>query len=430
MSQKITIKMKKGWLAAFLAALIYRIFLDLAYYLSIARVWASEGFILNPNPIKATESYLLFFVIFLLMPKGTQKISEIIIWLLVLFSYVPLLTLYALAEGPRLLIYGVTLFWILVFALSLAVPISKITFIKKNQGTGLYTFFFVAFATAIIFLIFKYGAFTFNFDLNKVYEIRRIFVGLDIPFSNYLFNWVALILNPFFFVAFLRKKRWLLLVLSAFFQMALFSITGNKVYLFAIPFVLFIVWLIKTKRPLFSASIGISAIIIIGLVASFFGNNWFSNLFANRTLLVPALVTFDYYDFFSKNDLVYLSSNRIFNDFLVYPYNLDPPHLIGSVYFGNPIMNVNCGIVADAYMNFGLPGFVILAFLLVILLKIADSFSNNKNIEMVIAAFGMSVIFFTNIPFLTLFLTDGMLLGLLILYLLPREDEKNLHCHN
>jgi hypothetical protein len=93
-------------------------------------------------------------------------------------------------------------------------------------------------------------------------------------------------------------------------------------------------------------------------------------------------------------------------------------------------MNVNCGIIADAYMNFGLLGFVILPFLLVILLKIADSFSNNKNIEMAIAAFGMSVIFFTNVPFLTLFLTDGMLLSLLILYSLPHENEKNLYCHN
>jgi len=430
MDQKKTIKIRKGWREAFLAALTYRIFLDLVYYISIARVWASEGFILNPDPIKIAESYLLFFFIFLLMPKGTKKISEIIIWLLVFFSYVPSLTLYAMASGPRLLIYGITFFLMLVFALSSAMPIPKIVFLKKSQGTGLCTFFFAVFSTAIVFLIFNHGMFTFNFDLNKVYEIRRMFVGLNIPFSIYLFNWVALILNPFFFVAFLRKKKWFFLVLVALFQMAIFSITGNKVYLFAIPFILFIIWFIRTRRPLFSASIGMTAMIIVGLIASFFGNNWVSNLFANRTLLVPALVTFDYYDFFSKNDLVYLSSNRIFDNFLVYPYNLDPPHLIGSVYFGNPIMNVNCGIIADAYMNFGLLGFVILPFLLVILLKIADSFSNNKNIEMAIAAFGMSVIFFTNVPFLTLFLTDGMLLSLLILYSLPHENEKNLYCHN
>ena len=428
--QKITIKLKKGWRLALFAMLIYRIFLDLAYYFSIARLWAFEGFILNPDPIRIAESYLLFFVIFLLMPKGTQKLSEVVIWLSVLFSYVPLLTLYALAAGPRLLIYGVTIFWILVFALSSAIPILRVTFLRKKQGTGLRAFFFVILIAVIAFLIFKYGAFAFNFDLNKVYEIRSKFVGLNIPFSSYLFNWAALVINPFFLIVFLRKKRWFFLGLATLFQMALFSITGNKVYLFAIPFILFIIWFIRTKRPLFFASVGMSAMIIIGLAVSFFGNNVVSNLFANRTLLMPALVTFNYYDFFSRNEFVYLSSNRIFNNFFDYPYELDPPHLIGGVYFGNPVINANCGIVADAYMNFGLSGFVILAFLLTILLKIADSFANNKNIEMAIAAFGIYVIFFANVSFLTLFLTNGMLLSLLILYLLPCQNEKNLHYHN
>jgi len=97
--QKITIKLKKGWRLALFAMLIYRIFLDLAYYFSIARLWAFEGFILNPDPIRIAESYLLFFVIFLLMPKGTQKLSEVVIWLSVLFSYVPLL--YFVCTGRR-----------------------------------------------------------------------------------------------------------------------------------------------------------------------------------------------------------------------------------------------------------------------------------------------------------------------------------------
>lgn len=426
---KITIKKRSA--ASFFSALLYLTALDFAYYFHIARVWGYEGFILNPNPVKIIESFFLFLFVFLLMPKSSNRISDVLIWLLVLFSFIPMLTFFSMADGSRFYIYGAAFFWAMVSIFSRFVPTPKIAFLEKKQAKTLYSLFFLFFATVTAVLIYIFGAFGINLDLNKVYEVRTLFVGLQIPFAGYLLNWLALVFNPMFFAIFLKQRKWFFLAGITVFQIILFSITGNKVYLFALPYVLFLILILRKRNPLFFASIGMIAIIIIGAFSFVaFDNGWISALFTNRTLLAPALVSFDYYDFFSNNQLIYLSSYRLFNKFIEYPYDLDPPHLIGSTYFNNPNMNVNSGIIADAYMNFGFWGFFFVAALLIFFLKIVDCFSKNKSIDIVAATIGISVIIFTNTPFLTSFLTNGILLGLFLLYLLPRENEKDLHSYN
>lgn len=412
---------KKNTIWAFWFIVIYKIVLDLSYCLVISKVWAYAKFELHLNSIKLIESFLLLFIIFFLMPKSKEKLSNIMIWLLILISYVPILTLFAFINQPRVYMYAVTGFWMLVFLL-LKIPVIHFNPIKKIQSKIIRYSIFIGLSGIVFFLIYKYLGITLNFDLTKVYEIRREYVQTGIPFAGYLFNWLAYIVNPIFFALFLVKRKWVWVGMIIFLQILVFSVTGLKAFLFALLFVLSLIWVVSQKNPLVWMGAGLSIVILAGIFSYWLVDDlWVSSLFTRRTLLVPAQLSFFYYDFFSQNHHTFLSQHHLFRNFIKYPYSLMPGNLIGKVYFNNPKGNACNGIYGDAYMNFGFLGFILWGVFLTIILKLIDSFSKNKDMRITVAAIAMPVIFLTNCALLTCLLTHGLLLAFILLYLLPKK---------
>jgi len=414
---------KKNTLWAFLSIIFYKIILDLSHYFVISPVWGYMGFNLRFSTIKLIESYFLLFIIFIFLPKSSKRLSNIMIWLLILLSYIPMLTLFAFMDQPRIYMYAVTGFWPLVFLL-LKFPAISISPLKKSQSKIIrYLIFFSLFLTVFL-MIYKYFGLSFSFSLTKVYEIRKVYTEMGIPLAGYLFNWIAYIVNPIFFTIFIIRKKWIFAALTVVLQLLLFSVTGMKSFLFILPFVLGLTWVITRRNPLAYVAIGLAGIIILGMFSYWFVDDlWISSLFTRRTLLGPAQLSFFYYDFFSENEPTFLSQHRIFRTILNYPYRLDPPHLIGEVYFDSPEMSANNGIYADAYMNFGFAGFALWGILLGIILRLTDSLSKNKDMRMAVAAVAMPALFLTNSPLLTCLITHGLLLALMLLYLLPKEKQ-------
>ena len=416
-----SLRIKKDTLWAFLSIFLYKMALDLGYYFVISKVWSYAKFELHLNSIKLIESFLLLFIIFVLMPKSKEKLSNIMIWLLILISYVPMLTLFAFMNQPRAYMYAVTGFWILVFLL-LKLPVVRFNPIKKIQSKIIRYFIFIGLSGTVFFLIYKYLGIAFNFDLTKVYEIRRKYVQTGVPFAGYLFTWLAYLVNPIFFALFLVKRKWIWVGVVTFLQILVFSVTGLKAFLFVLPFVLGLIWVVSQKNPLVWMGAGLSVVILVGMFSYWLVDDlWISSLFTRRALLVPAQLSFFYYDFFSQNHHTFLSQHHLFRNFIEYPYSLMPGNLIGKVYFNNPRGNACNGIYGDAYMNFGFLGFILWGIFLTIILKLIDSFSKNKDIRVTVAGIAMPVIFLTNCALLTCLLTHGLLLALILLYLLPKK---------
>jgi len=419
------LSIKKSIFWSFLVIFFYKIILDLSYYFIISPRYSYTLFTFDLNYFKLFESFLLLFIVFALMPKSKEKLSSIMVWVLILVSYVPMLTLFALKNESRIFMYAITGFWLLVFLL-LKFPSVSITPLKKSQSkTIYYSIFFILFG--IVFLmVYKNFGFSFNFNLKKVYDIRSSYVAMGIPLSGYLFTWVAKIINPIFFALFLNKKKWIPLGLIILLQVMLFSVTGHKSFLFTLPFVFCLIWIVKRKNPFFYMCIGLIGVILIGALSfCLIDNIWPSSLFTRRTLLVPAQLSFLYYEFFSQNEYTFLSQHLIFRNFIDYSYQLNPPHLIGKTYFNRPEMGANNGIYADAFMNFGYMGFFLWAILLTIIFKLIDSFSKNKKMIITIAAIAVPILSIRSSALLTNLTTHGLLLSLLILYLLPKEKLKN-----
>ena len=422
---KMTIKKNTIW--TFLSILLYKIALDLSYYFVILDIFGYEGYTLTFNNVKFFESFFLLIVIFILMPKKLKKLSDIIVWLLILFSYVPMLTLFSFMDQPRIYMYAVSGFWALIFLL-LPMPEISVPFLKQLQSKVIFYSIFTGLSGVALFLIYNYFGFSVNFDLTKVYDIRSQYVEAEIPLAGYLFNWVGYIVNPTFLALFLTKRKWIGVALTVILQLFIFSSTGMKAFILALPYVPLLIWIITRKNPFGWIAITLVGTTLIGMLSYFLISDiWISNLTIRRMLFVPAKLSFYYYDFFSKNGPTFLSQHRILRNFLDYPYDLDPPHLIGAVYFNRPEMGANNGIYADAYMNFGFWGFVLWGVFLVIILKLIDSISRKKDIKIAVVPIGISTVALTNSALLTCLLTHGLLLSLIILYLLPKKShEKDL----
>ncbi len=399
--------------------ILYKIVLDLSYFFIISKVWVYAKLELNFNSTKYIESYFLLFIIFVLMPKSLKKLSNIMVWLLILMSYIPMLTIFAFKDESRIFMYAVTAFWITVFLLLSISRTPSLPSLKKSKNILVLLFFLLS--TIVFLMIYNYLGLSFNFDFTKVYDIRIGFIEKKIPMAGYLFNWVAKVVNPIFFALYITKRKWHLVMLIVLLQLLLFSVTGHKIYLLALPFVLILIWIMTRKNPLTYMAVFLIAIILLGMLSYWLVDDvWIISLFTRRALLVPAQLAFYYYDFFSANEPAFLS-HSIFRLFLNYPYHHNPPHLIGEIYFNKPQMGANNGIVGDAYMNFRFIGLVFWSILLVIILKLVDSCSKGKDIKIGIAVIAIPAVTLINSALLTTLLTHGFLLGLILLYLLPKK---------
>lgn len=412
---------KKILILLFLIVL-YKITIEILYVLIIHKVWFYRGFGLDFDLVKYIESWILFLGIFILMPKRI-KASVIVVYIMFLTSFVPMLSIFALNNESRLFMYAVVLFWTIV-NLILYLPSVKILRFNRFQGKMLIGIISIVNIIAVLLLIDRHYELSISFDLANVYAVRAGFKAVDISYATYLFNWCGLYVNPILFVLLMKNKRWFYLGFSIFLQLLLFWATGNKIYIFVFPLAAALVLSLRFRWPLLYMCGGLFGLVVFGAIVSLlYNNNWITSLFLNRVLFLPSILAFNYYDFFTENQFLFLSHHKIFNMINTYPYELAPPNLIGQAFFNRPEENANNGILSDAYMNFGYIGIVLWAIFLGFLLKVYDSFSRNKDIRYVVVIAGITAIILENTPLLTSFLTNGVLIGLIFLYIIPEDSN-------
>jgi hypothetical protein len=400
----------------------YKVTLDVLYYFLISKLWRSGGFTLNISVAKLIESYFLFLLVYLSMPKSFRKLSNVMVWLLIVLSYVPMLTIFAFKSESRSYMYAVTTFWLGVNILMASASMSVLPAKARKMIRSPALIILSVVAILILAIAYWRTGFFLNLDLTRIYEIRSQYVGLNIPLSGYLINWQAYVVNPMLFTLFLVRRKWVWLITIVAIQLCLFSVTGSKSFLFALPFTLALIWLVKRRSPLAVIAGGAAGVSLLGGMSYLLLKDmWLHSLVVRRTLFMPANLSFLYHDFFSKHGYVCLSDS-IFRGFIEYPYELVPPHLISQVYFGNPDMNANTGVVGNAFMNFGFIGLLLFGVLLVLVLKLMDALARHKDARIAVAAVATSAFVLSNSALLTGLLTHGLLLALVLIYFLPDTE--------
>jgi hypothetical protein len=111
--------------------------------------------------------------------------------------------------------------------------------------------------------------------------------------------------------------------------------------------------------------------------------------------------------------------------FLNYPFDVEPPFIIGEHYFSKPEMSANNGIISDGYMNFGVIGVVIWSIILVMILKLLDSLTVNKNKYILWPLIFLGIKSLIDGALLTSLWTHGFFLTILLCYFYPNEKKTN-----
>ena len=416
-------RINKYTLFAATALIIYRLLLDLSYLFVISKSWGYLGLTLDPSVLKCFESYVLTFVCFLCMPQKNNKLSTIMIWVLVLFAYIPMLTLFALKNESRIFTYGVSGYWIIIMMFA---RMPNLSFIRLYESK----FFIYSFSTIILIsvcsLFFKSFGFAWNFNLAQVYEVRAQFATKGIPLVGYFVKWVCYVINPLLFSLFWIQKRWVALGAVIFIQLYIFSCAGHKTFIFAFFFVGVFFLIAGKKYSLVCLTAGLAIIVLLGIISNLvIGDLWIPTLFTRRLLFTQPKLYYAYYDFFSQNPKIYLSVHAFFNSLIDYPYDIFPPaKMMGDVLYGKIETSANTGLVGDAYMNFGYIGLFMWAVITGVIIKLIDSLSSGIDIRLASACIAMPMLSLINSALLTNILTHGLGVALLFLYLASSSKFK------
>jgi len=203
-------------------------------------------------------------------------------------------------------------------------------------------------------------------------------------------------------------------------QLYVYSATGLKAVLFCELAIFGIFFLYKSRYAILWLAVGLTSMIILANAADSLseGEIFWTGHFTMRFLAMPAVLTSYYFDFFSQNQFCYLS-HSIFRWFLDYPYPLEPPMLIGSVYIGNPNCNANGNIWADGYANFGLPGVLLVSIALGFTFWLYDSAAEACDTRTATMLFVTPSMALSNAAFLTSIVTNGIGLTILLCLFSP-----------
>lgn len=404
------------------SVILFRLILDASFLFYLDKQFNHTGFILNFSIYDYALSWIGLISIFLLLPKQNKKISEIAIQFMFVMIYIPFTSYFGLSDASLSWFFYFSLFWIFLGSLnyiSFSFKFLKFPIYFSNQ----ILFFLTGSIVFIIFgILFYFVDFRLNFDLYAVYQIRSENPTGHIPFAGYYLNWTAKVFLPFLLMYSVIKIKPAINLYSIVFSIMifiLFSITGHKAYLFIIPMLIGTVLLIKTSSFYFHLVIAISTISILGLIVFVtLGSDTIVTMIVRRTMLLPAQISFHYFDFF-ENQPIYLS-NSVLSSIKDYPFEIEPAFLIGEKYYNKPDMSANNGIISDGFMQFGIIGIFMWSFVLFVILKLLDTFVNGKNNLILWPIILVGIKSFIDGALFTSLLTHGFLVMMLLCYLYPK----------
>lgn len=362
----------------------------------------------------------VFFVnLYFLNSINKTKIAFIIVSLFFVLLTIP--SLIAFTSGElypfKLLAYHQILFFGLYLLSKIKIDFSRIPVLNKVQS--LYLLLSVTTIGLIPYIVI-YGPHINlkNLLLIEVYQTRSIMSEYSNSYFGYTYSIFTKIIIPLIiiFALELRKKIW---VVVGVLYLILFYLFGahKTVYVGLIAVLLF--YRLSFSQSVKYISKYASLLIIVCAVLALVGYDYPWILTFRRIQFIPTLLDICYLDFFEGQPLLW--SDSILKSFVEYPYDVKHMNLIGELYFNEPQMAANNGLISDGYMNFGTFGVLINIFL------VSSYFMVLNSLKIPSKYFGLYllVIFsFISSSTTTVFLTHGAVALLLIsIFVLNKKKQ-------
>lgn len=409
----------------FISLLIYKVIIDASYVLFMSEVYAYEGFTVDYDVNKYFISWILYILTCLFTPSNFLRISDYFVVLTVTAVVAPLACLVGIGNYeifPLVVTVSSLLLIILIINL-LGILEFSLPYVKNGRVIAVYSSGLII-ALVVLWLILTGAAFNLNFNLSLVYEYRSTNAELSsFGIFAYFNNWVYQIFNVFLISYFLLRRKWALFTIFCLLQIFFFGVSAHKSVLFYPLLIVSIWYYLQKKISLAVVPLLFSGVIVFSfLTYLFFSDIFISSLFIRRVFFIPAMLTINYFDFFSDNVFVYWS-NSVLSSFVDYPYTERMTILIGQ--FRGTDASANNGYVSSGYAHAGIMGVFLYSLILGFIMSLLNSMTRNTDhlwfyLALVIVPIRAVVI---SSDLFTSLLTHGLLISIFLIFLARQRNS-------
>jgi O-antigen polymerase len=404
-------------------ALVYAAALNRVYALKFSPVYAYSGLI-DARP--ATAATIVVALLAALpaawLPIAARRPSTIAMWTLYLLGYVPAVIVPLRLEGDLKAVLPfeaalVRSMALLILIVRVRPPLVRVPHLTLTDFTRLLT------ALGLLSSLYVAAAFGVHSlpGLADVYTTRAQFNTAQAGAigSGYIVPWAANVINPMLMALGVARRRGGLVGLAALGQLLIYADTGYKSVLFSVALVPLVYLAVSRANRAFGllATLATPAVMVGAVVASSVTGHWSLTL-ATRVFATPGHVGWYYYDYFSTHSLYHLS-----HSFLRWlgpsAYDVDPPQLIGAVYFHHSGTDANANLWGDAFANFGFAGMIVFTVICGIALLVADALGRGRDPRVAGPMLGIVGLSLGSSGLFTTILTQGLALGCILMALMP-----------
>jgi len=412
-------------LLVFLYLVAYGLLL-LLYASYVVPYWEYLGYIFDLQIDRVFYGALIiaFFVVAI---RQDSSVRSILLNILLTIYLLPAIVIYS-AGGANTTAFAIICSAVAVVFMVSAIPMARIYVINIRTKTLMWCVV-AATATFVSLVIILGGYRNFNLNLAAVYEFRQAAAdGLPGVFS-YLRPVFSNVVIPFGIATALVHRKYIVVFILCFAALMLFGFTSHKSIIF-IPIVVIFAFIVLKKfkkysvlMSLFVLSLILSQVdvfLIRGEEEAIFG--WYSSLLTRRVLMQRALIEYQYLELFSDISKYYWSYSRVTFGLVDDPHGINAPRLIGENFYGSSDANANTGFVGSGYSQAGIWGVYIYAVGVGLLFSFLQAYGKYMGVPYVVAATSSFVLVIFAADFLTLFMTHGMLV-LVLLFTLVRSPQ-------
>ncbi|GAT72198.1 hypothetical protein MHM582_0671 [Microbacterium sp. HM58-2] len=380
----------------------------------------------DPDPAMLAMNVLTLLLCSLFLPRTIRVPSSFVVWALFVFlavgaSFVPLVS--GRVQGADS--------WIVTALACGAILIVRMVGLGQMKAPNkpalsARSYLQLIFVSTIVVnvLVFSFAGFSLEMPgIDEIYDARLAFrqVIESLPaFVGYAMPVAANVLNPLVLLLAVHTRRFWMAAVVLVFQMALYSIDGQKMILLLPAAVIGVYLLARWRKPVtarFLVALVAIMVVVVSLGATGSGRVVFE-VAVRRLMLIPAQLLGAYYDYFGSFGFAHLQHSRFFNAGVLTP---EPGYLIGQYVFGSNVQNANASFISDGFANFGVLGVIGAAVICGLILRAIDSFTLGAPTAVALAAMSPVVIILSNNALQTALLTSGLFVLLVLLYLLPTD---------
>lgn len=337
--------------------------------------------------------------------------------------------------GDLPFLFAITVFFAFL-VVAITVRIIKLRRLRlKYIDTNKLLYFFAILSLLFIFSIFAFGGGRFiNFDIMRVYDFRSEAASNLPSIYSYLSPNFSKIIIPLGIVfSFIYRKRMLLLIFI-FCAVMIFALTSNKSPLF-IPFaIVFTYWVSNFSKKEDLTIMALIMVVLIGAVTYYLKLSgiqrlwgWFGALFIYRTLIIPSLLDWYHFEFFSSNPVYYWADSKFSLGLITRPYDIPMQYLIGREYFGSEHIAANTGWIGSGMGNAGYWGILLYSILFGLFLSLIDVYAKKLDKRVILAICLIPVTTIArSCDFSSMFLTQGLFALLFVLIFLGGDINQKI----